>query len=63
MHHPVVGELNLTYEAMTFSADSGLTMFAYTAEPGSKSEEAMNLLASWAETLHQEELANVRERI
>jgi hypothetical protein len=23
-------------------------MFAYTAEPGSKSEEALNLLASWA---------------
>jgi hypothetical protein len=62
VRHPVVGELDLTYEAMTFRADSGLTMFTYTTEPGSKSEESMNLLASWAETLHQEELANVRER-
>jgi hypothetical protein len=25
--------------------DQGLTIFAYTAEPGSKSEQALNLLA------------------
>jgi hypothetical protein len=30
-------------------------MFAYTAEPGSKSEEALDLLASWAATLDEEE--------
>jgi MmyB-like transcription regulator ligand binding domain len=35
MHHPVVGDLELTYEAMELSADTGLTMFAYTAESGS----------------------------
>jgi transcriptional regulator with XRE-family HTH domain len=29
-------------------------LFAYTADPGSKSEEALNLLASWAATLDQE---------
>ena len=54
-HHPVVGELNLTFEAMELVADPGLTMFVYTAEPGSKSEQALNLLASWAATPDQEE--------
>jgi MmyB-like transcription regulator ligand binding domain len=56
-HHPVVGDLNLTYETTELSADTGLTMFAFTAEPGSKSEEGLNLLASWAATLDQEEAA------
>jgi hypothetical protein len=34
-HHSVVGELSLTFETMELSADTGLTMFAFTAEPGS----------------------------
>jgi transcriptional regulator with XRE-family HTH domain len=55
LHHPLVGDLELTYEAMELSADAGLTMFAYTAEPGSKSAEALNLLASWAATPDQAE--------
>ncbi len=54
-HHPVVGDLTLTYENMTLVGDSGLTMFAYTAEAGSKSEEALNLLASWTATLEPDE--------
>ena len=49
-HHPVVGELQLTYETMHLSADEGLMMFVYTAEVGSKSEEALDLLASWSAT-------------
>jgi len=48
LHHPVVGDLELTFEAMDLSADTGLTLFAYTAEPGSKSEQALQLLGSWA---------------
>jgi transcriptional regulator with XRE-family HTH domain len=55
-HHPVVGELSLTFEAMELVADPGLTMVIYTAEPSSKSEEALNLLASWAATSDQEEI-------
>jgi transcriptional regulator with XRE-family HTH domain len=54
--HPVVGELELAYEAMELAADPGLTMFVYTAEPGSKSEETLNLLASWTATPDQEEI-------
>jgi MmyB-like transcription regulator ligand binding domain len=57
LHHPVVGDLELTYEAFGLSGDSELTMFAYTAEPGSKSEEALRLLGSWAATPVEARLA------
>ena len=50
-HHPVVGDLTLAYEALDLAADEGLRISAYTAEPGSASEDALNLLASWAATL------------
>jgi hypothetical protein len=60
-HHPVVGELNLTFESMELVADPGLTMTVYTAEPGSKSEEALNLLASWTATADQETTRADRE--
>jgi transcriptional regulator with XRE-family HTH domain len=53
-HHPLVGDLDVMYEAMELVADPGLTMFVYTVEPGSKSEEALNLLASWAATIDEE---------
>ncbi|MDQ1478304.1 MAG: hypothetical protein QOE62_3533 [Actinomycetota bacterium] len=46
--HPVVGVLDLTYEAMELQADPGLTIFTYTAEPGTPSEDGLKLLASWA---------------
>jgi transcriptional regulator with XRE-family HTH domain len=62
LHHPVVGDLELTYEAMELSADSGLTMFAYTAESGSKSEQALSLLASWSATSDQAEPAHATDR-
>jgi transcriptional regulator with XRE-family HTH domain len=54
VHHPLVGELSLNFEAMELVADSGLTMFVYTAEPGSKTEQALNLLASWTATPDEE---------
>jgi transcriptional regulator with XRE-family HTH domain len=60
-HHPVVGELELTFETMPLAADEGLMMFVYTAEAGSKSAEALNLLASWTATLDQPEPANVTD--
>jgi hypothetical protein len=50
VHHPLVGEVTFTYESMELVADPGLTMFVYTPEPGSKSEQALNLLASWTAT-------------
>jgi transcriptional regulator with XRE-family HTH domain len=47
LHHPVVGELELSYEVMELPADSGLTISVYSAERGSRSQEALDLLASW----------------
>lgn len=48
--HPVVGPLTLAYEGLQLTADPGLTLTVYTAEPGSPSEEGLRLLASWAAT-------------
>jgi transcriptional regulator with XRE-family HTH domain len=56
-NHPVVGELHLSYNRLDLAADPGLTIVAYTAEPGSRSEEALKLLGSWAATDDPAELA------
>ncbi|MFD8217455.1 helix-turn-helix transcriptional regulator [Streptomyces sp. NPDC059697] len=48
LHHPVVGDLDLPFEAFSLGADAGQSLLTYTAEPGSPSQEALNLLASWA---------------
>jgi transcriptional regulator with XRE-family HTH domain len=56
-HHPEVGDLTLTYDALDLAADPELRISAYTAEPGSSSEDALRLLASWAATLDQAENA------
>jgi transcriptional regulator with XRE-family HTH domain len=50
LHHPLVGKLELTYEGMTLAADPGLVLFAFTAEVGSRSDEALKLLGSWTAT-------------
>jgi transcriptional regulator with XRE-family HTH domain len=50
LHHPIVGDLSLSYEPMELPADAGLTMTAYTAEPGSASQDALDILASWIAT-------------
>jgi hypothetical protein len=57
LHHPVVGDLDLTYEALELPSDPGLTLLVYTAEPGTPTQDALNLLASWAATLEQEQRA------
>src|SRR3954470_8151802 len=45
---PVVGELTLAYEELAITAEPGLVLMVYTAEPGSPSAERLQLLASWA---------------
>ena len=49
-HHPVVGDLDLEYDALEIPADPGQTIVAYSAAPGSPSTQALSLLASWAAT-------------
>jgi transcriptional regulator with XRE-family HTH domain len=51
IRHPIVGQMELSFEAMALVADQGLSINVYTAEPGSRSEEALHLLASWTATL------------
>jgi len=46
--HPVAGALTLSYESMALTADPGLRLNAYVAEPGTFSAEALALLGSWA---------------
>jgi transcriptional regulator with XRE-family HTH domain len=49
-HHPIVGDLSLNYERLELAADPGLHIMIYTADPGSKSEQSLRLLGSWAAT-------------
>jgi transcriptional regulator with XRE-family HTH domain len=51
--HPVVGDLEVHFDALELPAAPGLTMTTYSAEPGSPSEDGLRLLASWAAT-HQQ---------
>ena len=53
LHHPVVGDLEVTYEVLALAADPGLSLVVYGAEPGSASQDGLRLLASWAATLDQ----------
>lgn len=52
--HHVVGDLTLAYEGLEMAAEPGLTLTVYAAEPGSPSEDALRLLASWAASVEAE---------
>ncbi len=53
-HHPVVGDLELGYEAMTPVSEPDLVFGMHTVEPHSPSAEALALLASWSATARHE---------
>jgi transcriptional regulator with XRE-family HTH domain len=61
-HHPVVGDLSLSFNRLDIAADHGLTLFVYAAEPGSRSEEALKLLGSWAATVDRDESAHATDQ-
>ena len=61
VRHPVVGDLELTYEMMDIAADADLSIVTYTAEPDTASAEALALLGSWAATLELEEHAGASD--
>lgn len=50
IHHPIVGDLDLTYQAMDLASDRGLQMLVFSAEPGSVDADRLQLLANWATT-------------
>ncbi|MEZ2371325.1 helix-turn-helix transcriptional regulator [Arthrobacter sp. RCC_34] len=53
-HHHSVGDLTLSYEGLELTAEPGLSLLIYTAQPGSPSQERLDLLASLAATNQQE---------
>jgi transcriptional regulator with XRE-family HTH domain len=61
-NHPVVGELDLNFNRLDLAAHPGLTLFTYTAEPGSPSEGALKLLGSWAATVDPVESARTADQ-
>ena len=58
-YHPAVGDLTLTLEASTSVLTPALRISACTpslrlrAEPGTRSDDALKLLATWAAILDQ----------
>jgi hypothetical protein len=53
LHHPVVGTLDLDFEAMEFPAHPGLTLLVYTAAAATPAADNLKQLASWAATAEQ----------
>ncbi|KOG32737.1 helix-turn-helix transcriptional regulator [Streptomyces resistomycificus] len=47
LHHPLVGDLDLSFESFRMIDDQEQTLITYHAEPGSPSADALRLLASW----------------
>jgi transcriptional regulator with XRE-family HTH domain len=50
VHHPVVGDLDLTFETMDLASHQGLQLLAFSAASGTPSSDGLRLLASWAAT-------------
>lgn len=48
IRHPVVGDLNLDFEALELPADPGLSLVTFTAPATSPDADALKLLASWS---------------
>jgi transcriptional regulator with XRE-family HTH domain len=47
-HHPLVGDLTLTYESLELPADPGMHVVTYSAEPGTPSAERLAELREWS---------------
>lgn len=55
LHHPVVGDLDLTFQAMDLASDRGLQMIVFSAEPGSATHDRLQLLGNWASSMSHSE--------
>jgi transcriptional regulator with XRE-family HTH domain len=58
LNHPVVGQLDLDFEAMPLPSEPGLQLNVYTAATGTPTADGLKLLASWAAS--QEDLPSER---
>ena len=52
VHHEIVGDMTLIYQTLVLPGEPGLTMYLYTAEPGSPSADALRLLSAWAAPMY-----------
>jgi transcriptional regulator with XRE-family HTH domain len=50
LRHPIVGRLDLNFEAMEFPSHPGLTLLVYTAPANTPTADGLRMLASWAAT-------------
>jgi hypothetical protein len=50
LRHPVVGRLDLDFEAMDLPSEPGLRLNVYTAPADSPTADGLKMLASWAAT-------------
>ncbi|TCO59377.1 hypothetical protein EV192_104218 [Actinocrispum wychmicini] len=48
-HHPVVGQLELSFEVVQLPDDSAHRILIYSAEPGTPSEAALRLMRAGAQ--------------
>lgn len=62
LHHPIVGDLDLSFEALELPADPGLRINVYTADPATPSEDALKVLASWVATQRETTVATVKDK-
>lgn len=56
IHHPVVGELTLSFEAFDLPSDPGQRLNVYTAAPDSAAAQSLAMLATWAATTSEQDL-------
>jgi hypothetical protein len=54
LHHTQVGDIELRYDGLDVASDSDLTIYVYTADPGTRSAESLALLGSLAATTDAE---------
>ncbi len=59
LRHPVVGELDLDFEAMELPSEPDLRVNVYTADPDTPTADGLKLLASWAATTHTDSVLDV----
>lgn len=57
LRHPTVGDLTLDYEASDLPGDAGQRILVYSAEPGSRSQQALDLLASHCITRNRSDVS------
>ncbi|MET7439309.1 transcriptional regulator, partial [Streptomyces sp. NPDC005568] len=46
-HHPLVGDLELTYETLRAVDDPGQALITYAAQPHTSSHDALRMLLAW----------------